>query len=269
MYDAYTEVAHFIEWLNSTILQHGSMESCGYNLVGSEALHTGGSSGASWVSCGSHSTQSCAECPQGNGASWCNGECFWEDGQCKLQQEFVVSCGSHNSQSCAGCGPDASWCNGDCYWQDDQCKLKMVSCGNHESQSCAGCGSVASLCNGDCFWGEDKCTALPCYKINSRYNPIDDISGEGRTEEESAWACQARCATVATCSFFSFWSLSGGCHLSSEAAVIEETPQTVTAGPRTCSGFKDACYVETWPDMEKVCGNCKVSKILNYNKFNI
>ena len=233
MYDAYTEVAHFIEWLNSTILQHGGMESCGYNLVGSEALHTGGSSGASWVSCGSHSTQSCAECPQGNGARWCNGECFWEDGQCKLQQEFVVSCG------------------------------------NHESQSCAGCGSVASLCNGDCFWGEDKCTALPCYKINSRYNPIDDISGEGRTEEESAWACQARCATVATCSFFSFWSLSGGCHLSSEAAVIEETPQTVTAGPRTCSGFKDACYVETWPDMEKVCGNCKVSKILNYNKFNI
>jgi len=35
------------------------------------------------VSCGNHRASSCAECPQGNGASWCNGECEWtvsEDG---------------------------------------------------------------------------------------------------------------------------------------------------------------------------------------------
>lgn len=29
------------------------------------------------VSCGNHEASSCAECPQGNGASWCNGECEW------------------------------------------------------------------------------------------------------------------------------------------------------------------------------------------------
>ena len=33
------------------------------------------------VSCGNHEASSCAECPQGNGAVWCNGECEWsEDG---------------------------------------------------------------------------------------------------------------------------------------------------------------------------------------------
>ena len=35
------------------------------------------------ISCGNHRASSCAECPQGNGASWCNGECGWtvsEDG---------------------------------------------------------------------------------------------------------------------------------------------------------------------------------------------
>ena len=35
------------------------------------------------VSCGNHEASSCAECTQGNGASWCNGECEWtysEDG---------------------------------------------------------------------------------------------------------------------------------------------------------------------------------------------
>merc|ERR1719219_2730922 len=29
------------------------------------------------VSCGNHKAESCSECPQGNGASWCNDQCFW------------------------------------------------------------------------------------------------------------------------------------------------------------------------------------------------
>lgn len=38
------------------------------------------------VSCGNHKSDSCFECPQGNGASWCNGDCEWDaDNQaCKL-----------------------------------------------------------------------------------------------------------------------------------------------------------------------------------------
>jgi len=35
------------------------------------------------VSCGQHTARSCAECPQGNGKSWCNGDCRWRDGECK------------------------------------------------------------------------------------------------------------------------------------------------------------------------------------------
>jgi len=31
------------------------------------------------VSCGNHRSSSCAGCPQGNGASWCNGECEWSE----------------------------------------------------------------------------------------------------------------------------------------------------------------------------------------------
>lgn len=29
------------------------------------------------VSCGGHTANSCEECPQGNGAAWCNGDCKW------------------------------------------------------------------------------------------------------------------------------------------------------------------------------------------------
>ena len=29
------------------------------------------------VSCGNHQAATCQDCPQGNGASWCNGDCTW------------------------------------------------------------------------------------------------------------------------------------------------------------------------------------------------
>eukprot|EP00927_Polykrikos_kofoidii_P007284 TRINITY_DN12983_c0_g1_i1.p1 TRINITY_DN12983_c0_g1~~TRINITY_DN12983_c0_g1_i1.p1 ORF type:complete len:496 (-),score=66.29 TRINITY_DN12983_c0_g1_i1:191-1678(-) len=31
------------------------------------------------VSCGNHRAAACAGCPQGNGESWCNGDCRWDD----------------------------------------------------------------------------------------------------------------------------------------------------------------------------------------------
>ena len=34
------------------------------------------------VSCGNHQAMSCSECPQGNGESWCNGDCLWDKGTC-------------------------------------------------------------------------------------------------------------------------------------------------------------------------------------------
>ena len=34
------------------------------------------------VSCGNHRAATCPDCPQGNGQSWCNGECAWVDGGC-------------------------------------------------------------------------------------------------------------------------------------------------------------------------------------------
>jgi hypothetical protein len=34
------------------------------------------------VACGNHEATSCDQCPRGNGASWCNGDCDWRDGSC-------------------------------------------------------------------------------------------------------------------------------------------------------------------------------------------
>ena len=35
------------------------------------------------VNCGNHKATSCPDCPQGNGAVWCNGDCQWVNGQCQ------------------------------------------------------------------------------------------------------------------------------------------------------------------------------------------
>lgn len=35
------------------------------------------------VSCGQHRAQNCRECPHGNGASWCNGDCRWHGARCE------------------------------------------------------------------------------------------------------------------------------------------------------------------------------------------
>ena len=50
------------------------------------------------LSCGQHSAESCALCPEGNGASWCNGDCQWTDEQCvkkTIKGKFYLL---HNAQ---------------------------------------------------------------------------------------------------------------------------------------------------------------------------
>ena len=34
------------------------------------------------VSCGNHLASTCSDCPQGHGASWCNGDCRWAAEEC-------------------------------------------------------------------------------------------------------------------------------------------------------------------------------------------
>merc|ERR1712048_1041328 len=47
------------------------------------------------VNCGGHRASNCASCPQGNGAGWCNGDCYWGSGQCLNRNSvFLVSFGA-------------------------------------------------------------------------------------------------------------------------------------------------------------------------------
>ena len=67
------------------------------------------------VVCGGHSSPSCAQCPQGHGKDWCNGDCSWcEDKQeCMDKSTFCPGCLSRaaDEASCNKLKPECSWCD--------------------------------------------------------------------------------------------------------------------------------------------------------------
>ncbi len=43
------------------------------------------------LSCGGHTANTCAECPQGYGAAWCNGDCVWSSNICMDRQNATTA----------------------------------------------------------------------------------------------------------------------------------------------------------------------------------
>ena len=77
-------------------------------------------------------------------------------------------------------------------------------------------------------------SAGTCFKSDIYYGPYDNVGSEVRSVETNAVACQARCASVSGCAYFSFWA-DGSCHLSSSVST-PVTKNQVLAGPASCSG---------------------------------
>merc|ERR1719295_2050349 len=75
-----------------------------------------------FVKCGNHNANSCSECPNGNGADWCNGHCKWENGACVLgiRCRGGDSCCTEYNQ----CGDGEGDCDSDDDCRDDLICLK-------------------------------------------------------------------------------------------------------------------------------------------------
>ena len=59
------------------------------------------------------------------------------------------------------------------------------------------------------------------------------MPGQGRSSEMSPLACQERCQNTNGCSFFSFWTSDGGCHLHVASATKLNLPGAMS-GPVIC-----------------------------------
>eukprot|EP00397_Hematodinium_sp_SG-2012_P025086 GEMP01026179.1.p1 GENE.GEMP01026179.1~~GEMP01026179.1.p1 ORF type:complete len:503 (+),score=87.66 GEMP01026179.1:164-1672(+) len=76
------------------------------------------------VRCGGHTAESCEACPQGNGELWCNGDCWWSEGEClsysppecatddNFACEFPFNYAGHVHDGCTNIESDdlAFWC---------------------------------------------------------------------------------------------------------------------------------------------------------------
>jgi len=60
----------------------GALNESGYNIDDGGTIHRLEDQAEDEVVCGNHKAATCAACPQGNGASWCNADCIWRDGGC-------------------------------------------------------------------------------------------------------------------------------------------------------------------------------------------
>jgi len=76
------------------------------------------------VECGNHHAPTCAQCPQGNGAVWCNGECIWRNNQCGYTK---ICGGDDTASSCAQCPPGKDGCI------DENAPFDPDSCAWHPS----------------------------------------------------------------------------------------------------------------------------------------
>jgi len=128
----------------------------------------------------------------------------------------------------------------------DKCKQQCAV-----APACAGLSFNAASSTCDVYYTDARWdvldTMLLCWRKvpgfesnqNLKYYPID-MGGQGRTVENSAAACQRRCASVSGCAHFSFWR-DGGCHLQ-DCGSIPTHHSGVTAGQATMAPMCLHCF---------------------------
>mmetsp|Transcript_62451 Transcript_62451/g.195776 ORF Transcript_62451/g.195776 Transcript_62451/m.195776 type:complete len:310 (+) Transcript_62451:3-932(+) len=88
------------------------------------------------VTCGAHQAKTCAECPQGNGPSWCNSDCTWIFGQCVSNKasERLKQRRKKGQKCCSGI---REWNSLQCFDRPDTSGPISYQCdvmGNNENQ---------------------------------------------------------------------------------------------------------------------------------------
>jgi len=111
-------------------------------------------------------------------------------------------------------------------WDNDQTKCITISCGD---------GAIPPPTPPPTQCVVDSLGSMYATAGSSSWSGMD-MGGQGRTVEADASACQARCAGVAGCAYFTFWSGDGGCHLQDSNAELRQSPGSYPTqyGPGSC-----------------------------------
>lgn len=98
------------------------------------------------VSCGQHRADNCLDCPQGHGASWCNGDCVWNGSKCTRKDPICPReqgfCETSNGEDQNSGVKKLNSLDGNTLEMQEQC-LKM-------------CRSVAGVTGCELIWDRDN-----------------------------------------------------------------------------------------------------------------
>jgi len=81
-------------------------------------------------------------------------------------------------------------------------------------------------------------TVDPCFAEGVSWAPLD-MPNTIASKQKDASACQSRCKGIAGCTHFSYFKLSGDCHLQNAYAVKERASTGFVSGPPMCWGGFD------------------------------
>ncbi|CAK8986123.1 unnamed protein product [Durusdinium trenchii] len=170
---------------------------------------------------------------------YAGGNCFRHDlsyeplnmpGQLRSHERSAKAC-AERCASVLGCAHFSYWSDGGCHLQDRHARLlgrPGVVVGPGDCLAAAARERPAEI-------GEtDLCQA------GVSYRPLD-MDGQHRSHEPDLQHCAERCAAVAGCAHFSYWS-DGGCHLQDSDAKEQSTLGAIAGHPKcqTDSGSSSA-----------------------------
>jgi len=186
-----------VECQNGGVCSGGSC-SCPDGFEGSRCETKTPTTTAKNTNCGGHMAVSCKECPEGNGAAWCNGDCAWSDGQCVDKGSTGSSCPAshpyvyHDGDYCCASNtekvyaPEGERCDGgpisftSSCCKDDQyvaCSTNICS-NNDQDDSKEG-------------WGFIESQSMPGMCID-----VDGLPGMSNGADIHLWSCEKNMAST-------------------------------------------------------------------------
>jgi len=230
----------------------------GKHLVGCNGKSAGTcEEGASSVSCGNHVASSCAQCPQGHGAGWCNGVCTWDhnDNSCKL---IPINCVMTSWKNYGGCDKTCG--------DGSQMQKRTIHTGAaHGGRACPTDTTRQIKCNlincppGTCVdtpgWYDSDGTTWNCvwYAKGSHCTRYGDWhTNFGQTANQACCACKPRSKTSQKCSKPSITH--GDVQFSdliSGTATYKCNPGYILVGPAV-----RICIQGKWDKVQPSCAEC-------------
>merc|ERR1712150_329209 len=98
----------------------------------------GGDSNGNRVNCGSHTAKRCGDCPQGNGRSWCNGDCSWSDESNSCVPLDDTICRDKASKDNCKHWKGQDFCSRDWVaYMNENCAETCGKCSDDDTQGCS------------------------------------------------------------------------------------------------------------------------------------